>query len=135
MTSLVNIGRAAVLTGVSAKMIRHYEEQGLLSGINRTEAGYRLYSETELQQLRFISQSRKLGFPMAQIKELLQFFQDKQRASREVKALAQAHLSHIEQKIAELSGMKQDLQQLIAQCAGDDGQQCAILDGLTCCKQ
>ena len=129
--TLVTIGQAAKQTGLSAKMIRHYEEAGLLHKANRTDAGYRLYNSQQLQQLGFIKQARTLGFSIVQISSLLGLWRDPQRSSREVKQLAQVHLDEIKQKVAELQQMQKVLQQLADSCCGDDQPQCAILDGLT----
>ncbi len=129
--TLVTIGQAAKQTGLSTKMIRHYEEAGLLHKANRTDAGYRLYNSQQLQQLSFIKQARTLGFSIAQISSLLGLWRDPQRSSKEVKQLAQVHLDEIKQKVAELQQMQKVLQQLADSCCGDDQPQCAILDGLT----
>jgi Cu(I)-responsive transcriptional regulator len=129
--TLVTIGQAAKQTGLSAKMIRHYEDAGLLHEANRTDSGYRLYNSQQLQQLSFIKQARTLGFSIAQISSLLGLWRDPQRSSREVKQLAQVHLDEIKQKVAELQQMQKVLQQLADSCCGDDQPQCAILDGLT----
>lgn len=130
MTTLVTIGQAAKETGLSAKMIRHYEEAGLLKKANRTDAGYRLYNSQQLQQLSFIKQARTLGFSIAQISSLLDLWRNPQRSSKEVKQLAEQHLDEIKQKVAELQQMQKVLQQLADSCCGDDQPQCAILDGL-----
>lgn len=128
--TLVTIGQAAKQTGLSAKMIRYYEEEGLLLKANRTDAGYRLYNSHQLQQLGFIKQARALGFSIAQISSLLGLWRDPNRSSREVKQLAELHLDEIKQKVAELQQMQSLLQQLADSCCGDDQPQCAILDGL-----
>ncbi|MBU0911371.1 MAG: Cu(I)-responsive transcriptional regulator [Gammaproteobacteria bacterium] len=128
--TLVTIGQAAKQTGLSAKMIRHYEEAGLLHKANRTDAGYRLYNSQQLQQLGFIKQARTLGFSIAQISSLLGLWRDPQRSSKEVKQLAEVHLDEIKQKVAELQQMQLLLQQLADSCCGNDQPQCAILDGL-----
>lgn len=130
MTTLVTIGQAAKQTGLSAKMIRHYEEAGLLKKAHRTDAGYRLYNSQQLQQLSFIKQARTLGFSIAQISSLLDLWRNPQRSSKEVKQLAEQHLDEIKQKVAELQQMQKVLQQLADSCCGDDQPQCAILDGL-----
>ncbi len=130
MATLVTIGHAAKRTGLSAKMIRHYEQAGLLHKANRTEAGYRLYNSQQLQQLNFIRQARALGFSIAQVSSLLDLWRDPKRSSKEVKQLAEQHLDEIKQKVAELQQMQQVLQQLANSCCGDDQPQCAILDGL-----
>jgi MerR family copper efflux transcriptional regulator len=95
MIPLMNIGEAATAAGVSAKMIRHYEQIGLLPAAERSESGYRLYGEREVSVLRFIRQSRRLGFSVAQIAELIGLWSDSQRTSREVKAVAQRHLADL----------------------------------------
>ena len=93
MNPLMNIGEAASAAGVSAKMIRHYEQIGLLPAAERSDAGYRLYGEREVSVLRFIRQSRRLGFSVPQVAELIGLWSDSQRSSREVKAVAQRHLA------------------------------------------
>ncbi|WP_337842668.1 Cu(I)-responsive transcriptional regulator [Rheinheimera sp.] len=130
MKSLVTIGEAAAVSGVSAKMIRHYEDIGVLQKTSRTDAGYRLYNSQQLQQLGFIRQARNLGFSLIQIESLLALWRDPNRSSRDVKQLAELHLAEIRQKIAELSQMEQVLQQLSDRCCGDLSPHCAILDGL-----
>lgn len=126
----MNIGEAATAAGVSAKMLRHYERIGLLPPPARTDAGYRQYREADVEVLRFVRQSRSLGFSIAQIGELLALRDNQGRASRRVKALAQAHLAELDDKLRELEGMKRSLQALIDTCAGDDRPHCGILDGL-----
>lgn len=130
MDKLVTIGQASSLTGVSVKMIRYYEEVDVLKEVNRTDAGYRLYSQAQLQQLGFISRARKLGFSMDEIHSLLKFWLDTDRESRDVKQLAQRHLQNINDKILELVQMKEVLQKLADKCDGDDNSDCPILDGL-----
>ena len=131
MEKFVTIGEAAQLTGLSAKMIRHYEANGLLPRLSRTEAGYRLYNRQQLALLGLIRQARKLGFAMVQIQSLLSLWRKPDRTSREVKKLANAHLDEITQKIAELQQMQTALKQLADHCSDDDSAQCAILDGLS----
>jgi Cu(I)-responsive transcriptional regulator len=130
MAKLVTIGKAASLTGVSAKMIRHYEKIGVLKKASRTDSGYRLYNQAQIQQLGFIRQARNLGFSMFEIQSLLEFWLDTDRESRNVKQLALSHLQHITNKISELEQMRDVLQQLADQCDGDDSPLCPILDGL-----
>lgn len=126
----VNIGEAARATGVSAKMIRHYEQVGLFTPACRTEAGYRQYAERDLHTLRFIRRARDLGFSIEQIRELLALWQDRKRPSRQVKAFAQAHLQALEQKLRELQAMKASLEHLVHGCHGDDRPECPIIDSL-----
>lgn len=130
MNKLITIGKAAQRTGLSAKMIRHYEASGLLKGGIRNDAGYRLYDSQQLELLGVIKQARKLGFALAQIHSLLDLLHNPDRASREVKSIAQHHLKDIEQKISELERMRQPLKQLSDNCSGDENADCPILDGL-----
>ena len=128
MTEQMNIGDAAKASGVSAKMIRHYESVGLFPGALRTDAGYRQYTDKEVGTLRFIRQARDLGFSLDQIRELLGLWLDRRRPSRQVKALAQAHLQELNQKLQELLAMKATLEHLVHCCHGDDRPDCPILD-------
>lgn len=131
MAELLTIGEAAKLTGLSARMIRHYESCGLLMDAHRTEAGYRLYNPTQLQLLGIIAQARVLGFSLEQIQSLLSLWQNPDRSSAQVKLLTAQHLQAIAEKIGQLQRMQQQLQQLSDQCAGDDNPACAILSGLS----
>jgi len=126
----MNIGDAAGASGVSAKMIRHYEELGLLPQARRTESGYRQYEQNEVQTLRFIRHARDLGFSLSEIAELVGLWQNRRRPSRQVKALAEAHIKELELKAAELLAMKSALEHLVECCHGDDRPECRILDGL-----
>ena len=126
----VNIGDAAKASGVSAKMIRHYESIGLIPSAGRTESGYRTYSESDLHRLRFVKRARTLGFSIKEIVALLALWGDRRRSSAKVKALTQKHIDELEGKIAEMQAMKQALQQLAHQCHGDDRPDCPILDDL-----
>lgn len=126
----MNIGEAAKASGVSAKMIRHYESVGLFPEARRSDAGYRLYSDGEIGTLRFIRQSRDLGFSLEQIRELLGLWQNKRRPSRQVKALALAHIQELEAKLQELQAMKATLEHLVQCCHGDDRPDCPIIDSL-----
>ena len=128
--SSVNIGQAAKLSGVSAKMIRHYEEVGLIPAASRTESGYRQYNETDVHSLNFIRHARDLGFSIAQIGELVGLWQNRRRSSSRVKALALAHVAELERKLASLQAMKDTLQHLATSCHGDDRPECPILDRL-----
>ena len=128
MSLPMNIGDAAKASGVSAKMIRHYESVGLFAGASRTDAGYRQYNDSEVGTLRFIRHARDLGFSLDQIRELLGLWQDRRRPSRQVKALAQAHLQELDQKLQELLAMKATLEHLVQCCHGDDRPECPILE-------
>lgn len=126
----MNIGGAAQASGVSAKMIRHYEEIGLIQPPVRTEAGYRTYGERDVHLLRFIRQSRVLGFSMKQITALIGLWLDQSRPSSKVKQLAQQHIRDLDAKINELQIMKRTLERLANNCHGDDRPACPILDEL-----
>lgn len=130
MSQLMNIGDAAKAAGVSPKMIRHYEQTGLLPEAERSESGYRLYGEREVSVLRFIRQSRRLGFSMPQIAELIGQWGDSRRTSRQVKTIALRHLADLEEKLQEIAEMKAGLEQLVHACAGNDHSHCAILENL-----
>jgi Cu(I)-responsive transcriptional regulator len=126
----MNIGEAAKASGVSAKMIRHYESVGLFPEAHRTDSGYRQYSDKEVSTLRFIRQSRDLGFSIEQIRELLGLWQNRRRPSRQVKALAQAHIQELDTKLHELQTMKATLEHLVQCCNGDDRPDCPIIESL-----
>jgi MerR family transcriptional regulator, copper efflux regulator len=126
----LNIGQAASQSGVSAKMIRHYESLGLLPAVRRTDAGYRQYGETQIHTLRFIRRARLLGFSMAEIAELLKLWQNKRRASADVKRIALTHVADLERRITEMQAMRQTLQQLAHCCQGNDRPDCPILSEL-----
>ena len=130
MPGWMNIGEAAAAAGVSPKMIRHYEQIGLVPAATRTEAGYRQYSERDVSILRFVRQARRLGFSMEQIADLLGLWSNRRRTSRDVKALAQGHLDALEEKMRELAEMQAALRRLLTSCHGDDDPHCAILDEL-----
>ncbi|MCI1015166.1 Cu(I)-responsive transcriptional regulator [Herbaspirillum sp. C7C2] len=126
----MNIGEAASASGVSAKMIRHYEETGLIPRAGRTDAGYRVYGERDVHLLRFIRQARQLGFSMAQVSDLIGLWLDQSRSSRKVKQLAQTHIGELDQRIRELQTMKATLERLAQDCHGDSRPDCPILDAL-----
>ena len=111
-------------------MVRHYESLGLLPDVPRTDAGYRQYGETQVHTLNFIRRARSLGFSMAEIAELLKLWQNQHRASADVKRIALAHVEDLERRISEMTTMKQTLQQLAHDCAGDNRPGCPILSGL-----
>jgi MerR family copper efflux transcriptional regulator len=126
----MNIGEAATASGVSAKMIRHYESVGLVPEAARTGSGYRQYTAKDVSTLRFVRQSRDLGFSIEQIRELLGLWQDRKRPSRQVRALAQAHIEELDEKLKDLQAMKATLEHLVQCCHGDDRPDCPIIDTL-----
>ena len=127
---MMNIGKAAAASGVSAKMIRYYESIDLLAAARRTEAGYRFYTDEDVHVLRFIRRARDLGFSLADIAELLALWRDQRRASADVKRIALEHVVALERKIAELQGMADTLRTLAAHCHGDARPDCPILTDL-----
>ncbi len=127
----MNIGEAAKASGVSTKMIRHYESIGLIDPARRTDAGYRLYSERDVQVLQFIHRSRTLGFSLEQIRTLLALWQNKQRASKDVRAMARGHIDELDRKIADMQAMRRTLETLATRCHGDERPDCPILDDLS----
>jgi MerR family copper efflux transcriptional regulator len=126
----LNIGEAAQASGVSAKMIRHYEDIGLIAKVQRSGAGYRIYRDADIHVLRFIRRSRELGFSMKEIGGLLGLWQNRRRASADVKRLAQRHIDDLDAKIGELQAMRRTLQELARCCHGDGRPDCPILDDL-----
>jgi Cu(I)-responsive transcriptional regulator len=126
----VNIGEAARLSGVSAKMVRHYEGLGLLPRVARTDSGYRQYGEPDVHTLRFIKRARDLGFSMEEIGELVGLWQNRRRASASVLRVARKHADDLQQRIAAMQEMQRTLQHLIHCCHGDDRPECPILDAL-----
>ena len=126
----VNIGTVAGMTGISAKMVRHYESLGLLPPITRTDGGYRQYSEADVHTLRFIKRSRDLGFSMAEIAELVALWQNRRRTSASVKRIAQQHVDELAQRIEAMQAMQRSLRELLRHCHGDERPECPILDDL-----
>ena len=118
------------MTGISAKMVRHYESLGLLAPISRTDGGYRQYSDADVHTLRFIKRSRDLGFSMTEIGELVALWQNRRRASASVKRVAQQHLDELAQRIEAMQSMQRSLRQLLQHCHGDERPECPILDDL-----
>lgn len=128
---LYHIGQAARASGMTAKMIRHYEDGGLIPKAARTYSGYRLYNERDIHMLRFIRNARSLGFSIRQISHLLDLWRDQGRASSKVKLLARQHMRILEKKMEELDAMKTALAKLVDSCRGDDRPDCPILESLT----
>ncbi|MFK8333118.1 Cu(I)-responsive transcriptional regulator [Pseudomonas sp. BJa5] len=133
----MNIGQAARRSGLSAKMIRYYESIGLLKPALRSDSGYRLYQQDDLHSLAFIKRSRDLGFSLEEVARLLTLWQDRQRASADVKALASQHIDDLNRRIEELVSLRDTLSELVAHCQGDDRPDCPILKDLaaggSCC--
>ncbi|HWT72812.1 MAG TPA: Cu(I)-responsive transcriptional regulator [Oxalicibacterium sp.] len=136
----MNIGQAAAASGISAKMIRHYESIALIKKSARSESGYRTYNDKDVHTLRFIKRARSLGFSLEQIRDLLSLWNDEERASADVKAIALQHVAELEQRITELSEMRNTLTHLADCCHGDARPDCPILRGLAtidgddCCR-
>lgn len=126
----MNISQAARISGVSPKMIRHYETLGLIPAPARSDAGYRLYGSNDIHRLAFIARARDLGFSIAEIARLVDLWQDQSRPSAHVKALALEHVAQLDDKIRQLQEMKATLEKLAASCHGDDRPECPILDSL-----
>jgi MerR family gold-responsive transcriptional activator of gol and ges genes len=130
MEKAMNIGQAAKASGVSAKMIRYYESVGLIPAAGRTASGYRVYSQTEVQILRFIRRSRDLGFSVSKIADLLALWRDRTRHSADVKRIATGQIAELEARIAEMQAMMDTLRHLADACCGDDRPDCPILADL-----
>jgi Cu(I)-responsive transcriptional regulator len=126
----MNIGQAARASGVSARMIRHYEAIGLIPPAMRRESGYRDYDPREVHMLRFIGRARDLGFTLDEIAGLLDLWRDRNRRSGDVKRIAEGRLQDIEQRIARMQAMAEALRTLASCCAGDSRPDCPILDDL-----
>lgn len=126
----MNIGQAAAASGISAKMIRHYETIGLIEAADRTASGYRVYTHKDVETLRFIRRSRDLGFQVEQIRALLALWRDRNRASSDVKQVALSHIEELEAKMRQLQEMADILRHLAHNCHGDDRPDCPILHEL-----
>ena len=126
----MNIGQAAKSSGVSAKMIRYYEQTGLIPPADRRASGYRDYAEADVHMLRFIRRARDLGFSVAEIGELLGLWRDKARQSAEVKRIASDHIGALEEKIRDMQEMVATLSDLVHSCRGDHRAECPILERL-----
>lgn len=127
----VNIGQAARLSGISPKMLRHYEGMGLLGAVTRTESNYRQYSLNEVHTLRFIRRARDMGFSLEAIAELVSLWHNRRRSSASVKRIAQKHLDELAERIEALQAMQRTLCHLLHECPGDQRPDCPILDDLS----
>ena len=125
-----NIGEAAARSGVSAKMVRHYESLGLLPAVARSASGYRRYGDKQVHTLRFIRRARELGFSMAEIAVLLKLWQNRRRASADVKRIATRHVVDLERRMSAMADMRDALKHLADCCHGDQRPDCPILDEL-----
>lgn len=126
----MNIGQAAKLSGLPAKTIRYYEEIGLIVPRGRQDNGYRDYDTRDIHMLSFVRRARELGFSVEQCRELVALYNDRNRASADVKAVATSHIDEIERRIAELTAIKATLELLAERCHGDSRPDCPILEGL-----
>jgi Cu(I)-responsive transcriptional regulator len=126
----VKIGKASAASGISERMIRHYEKIGLMLPAARRDSGYRDYDERDVHRLRFIGRARDLGFPIEEIRQLLALWNDRERSSADVKALALARAAELTRKERDLHEMRRSLERLAESCAGDDRPDCPIIDGL-----
>lgn len=124
----MNIGEAAKMSGVNAKMIRRYEEQGIIPKAGRSMSGYRTYSENDVHIFRFVKKARELGFSMKDIKQLVGLWRNKKRPSSEVKSIAKKHAAELEKKRGEIDAVLKTLNKLIGHCHGDSRPECPILE-------
>lgn len=131
----MNIGEVAAKSEVSSKMIRRYEEQGIIPKAGRSLSGYRMYSEKDVHILKFVKRGRELGFSMKDLKQLVSLWRNKARSSSQVKSIAQKHKAELEKKLNEIQGMLGTLNHLIHNCHGDERPDCPILDELECHKK
>ncbi len=126
----MTIGEAAAGSGISAKMLRYYEQIGLAAPSARTEAGYRVYTDSDVNTLRFIRRAREFGLSMERIRLLVGLWRDRSRPSREVKRIATEHVAELHARIAELTAMCDALEHLAESCHGDHRPECPILEDL-----
>ena len=126
----MNIGEASERSGVSAKMIRYYEQVGLLPKPERRQSGYRAYDENDIHRLRFVRRARDFGFPVERIRELLRLWSDRKRPSSEVKRIAETHVAELDARIAQLTALRDSMKDLARRCHGDARPDCPILADL-----
>lgn len=125
----MNISDVSTATGLPVKTIRYYEDIALITP-QRQANGYRVFSDTDMHKLTFLARARSLGFPVESCRSLLALYDDQTRASADVKQIASAHLEEIDQKLIELTAMRNTLAELVHSCAGDNRPDCPILKGL-----
>lgn len=130
----MNIGEVSELSEVNSKMIRRYEELGIIPKAGRSLAGYRQYSEKDVHVLKFVKRSRELGFSMKDIKQLLSLWKNKSRSSAHVKSIAMKHKIELEKKQSEIQSMLKTINHLVENCHGDERPDCPIIDSLECYK-
>ena len=130
----MNIGEVASMSEVNSKMIRRYEEHGIIPKAGRSLAGYRQYSDKDVHVLRFVKRARDLGFSMKDVKQLVGLWRNKSRPSAQVKNIALKHQTELEKKLNEIQSMLNTINNLIEHCHGDERPDCPILDGLDCHK-
>ena len=128
----MNIGEVAQISEVNSKMIRRYEQQGIIPKAGRSLSGYRQYTENDVHILKFVKKSRELGFSMKDIKQLISLWRNKNRPSSQVKKIAQKHIEELEKKLHEIESMLSTLNHLVKNCHGDHRPDCPILDELEC---
>ena len=126
----MNIGEVAQRSGLSVKMVRYYEAQGLVPAARRSEGGFRRFSEPDVKAFRFVRRARDLGFPVQTIRRLVALWQDSARSNADVKSVLMGHAAGVDKKIAELGKIRERLQSLVSECAGDGTPGCPILDNL-----
>ncbi len=127
----MNIGTIAKAAGLPTKTVRYYADIGLVTPNARSEAGYRVYTNAQLNKLRFVRSARSFGFSVDECRDLLALYEDRDRSSRDVKRLAQMRISELEEKMTELKTLHAELSRLAASCHGDDRADCPILNGLS----
>jgi MerR family copper efflux transcriptional regulator len=128
----MNIGEVSKRADISSKMVRRYEEQGIIPKASRSDAGYRQYSENDVHILKFVKRSRELGFSMKDIKQLVGLWRNKGRSSSQVKNIATKHIDELEKKLKETQEMLKTLNHLVKNCQGDNRPDCPILEDLSC---
>ncbi|MDE2085592.1 MAG: Cu(I)-responsive transcriptional regulator [Xanthomonadaceae bacterium] len=126
----ITIGEVSALSGLPSKTIRYYEENGIIESARRNENRYRTYSQADVQTLRFVAHARRLGFSLKDVTELLSLYRDRHRASKDVRRIALSYLADLDRKIADLTAIKNTIEDLARRCHGDDRPECPIIDVL-----